>query len=88
MCDIYSGVRLDFYAVLVPGPPHVLIRHLALENRLILRLHCEVCDALVDLQLFLYTGRKTRLRVQIMKTLEACRLRRRCYWMRWRNKMQ
>lgn len=88
MCDIYSGVRFDFYAVLVPGPPHVLIRHLALENRLVLSLHCEVRDALVDLQLFLYSGRKTRLRVQIMNTLEASGLRRRCYRMRWRNKMQ
>ena len=58
MCDIYSGVGLDFDTILVPGSPHVLIRHLALKHGLILRLHCEVCDALDDLQVFLYTGRK------------------------------
>lgn len=25
MCDIYSGIRLDFYTILVPGSPHALI---------------------------------------------------------------
>lgn len=60
MSDIYSGTRLDFYAVLVPGSPHVLIGHLALKQCLILRLHREVCDALVDLQVFLCTVEKTK----------------------------
>lgn len=60
MCDIYSGIGLDFYSVLVPGSSHVLIRHLTLKNGLILCLHCEVCNALVDLQFFLYTVRKTQ----------------------------
>lgn len=58
--DVDPGVRFDFYAVLVPGPPHGLVRHLALEERLILRFHREVSDALVDLQLFFYTVRKTQ----------------------------
>lgn len=60
MRDIYPGVGLDLHTILEPGSPHVLIRHLALENRLVLRLHREVCDALVDLQLFLCTGRQTQ----------------------------
>ncbi len=59
MRDIYSGVGLDFYAILVPGSPHVLIRHLALKNSLILCLHCEVRDALVNLQFFLYSQTNT-----------------------------
>lgn len=65
MCDIYPGIRLDLYTVLIPGSPHVLIGHLTLENRLILRLHCEVGDALVDLQLFLYTVKKTRAQREV-----------------------
>lgn len=64
MCDVYSGVRFDFYTVLVPGSLHVLIRHLTLKDRLILRLHCEVGDALVDLQLFLCTVRQTQTLTQ------------------------
>lgn len=69
MGDIYSGVRLDFYTILVPGSSNVLIRHLTLKHGLILCLHCEVCDALVDLQFFLYTVRETE--VQITETLQA-----------------
>lgn len=68
MCDIYSGIGLDFYTVLVPGPPHGLIRHLTLKHRLILRLHREVCNALVDLQVFLYR-KKHKLRLQITETI-------------------
>lgn len=60
MCDIYSGIRLDFYTILEPGSLHGLVRHLALEDRLVLCLHREVCNALVDLQFFLYTCRKTQ----------------------------
>lgn len=59
MGDIYSAVRLDFHTILVPGSSYVLVWHLALKNCLILCLHREVCDTLVDLQLFLYTARKT-----------------------------
>lgn len=76
--DIYSVVRLDFCTILVPGSSHVLIRHLTLKNRLILCLDCEVCDALVDLQFFLYTVRKA-------ETVEAFRLQGRCYCLRRRN---
>lgn len=55
--DVYPRVRFDFCTVLVPGSPDVLFRHLALKESLILGLHREVGDALVDLQLLLYTVR-------------------------------
>lgn len=65
MGDIYSAVRLDLYTVLVPRSSHVLIRHLTLEHGLVLCLHCEVSDALVDLQFFLCTSGKTESREAI-----------------------
>lgn len=58
MSDVYPSVGLDLGAVLVPGSPDVLVRHLALKERLVLGLHREVGDALVDLQLFFYTSRR------------------------------
>lgn len=89
MCDIYSGIWLDFYTVLVPGSSHVLIGHLTLENCLILRLHCEVCNALVNLQSFLCTVRKTQgHRLTVSQTTEAFRLQRRCYFVRQQNTMR
>lgn len=59
MGDICSAVRLDFYTILVPGSSYALVWHFALKNCLILCLHREVRDTLVDLQFFLWTVRKT-----------------------------
>lgn len=53
--DVYPSVRFDFCTILVPGSPDVLVRHLAFKERLILRFHREVGDALVDLQLLFYS---------------------------------
>lgn len=52
MCDIYSGIGLDFHTVLKPSSSHVLVRNFTFENGLILGLYREVCNALVHLQLF------------------------------------
>lgn len=67
--DVYPGVRFDFCTVLVPGSPDVLVRHLALKERLILGLHREVGDALVDLQLLFYTVETTEDRRKEEKPL-------------------
>lgn len=58
--DIYSAIMLDLDAILEPGAPHVLVRHFALKNGLVLRLHGEVGDTLVDLKFLLCTVRKTK----------------------------
>lgn len=74
MCDVDSGVLLDFCTVLVPGSSHSLVRHLTLEHRLVLRLHCEVGNALVDLQVFFCPIGEHKNSVQMMKTVEAFRV--------------
>lgn len=55
---IDSRIGLDFHSVLVPRSPHVLIGHLTFEDRLVLGLHGEVCNALVHLQFFLWGQKK------------------------------
>lgn len=68
MRNIDSAVSLDLHAILVPCSSHVLVRHLALEHGLILGLHREVGDALVDLQFFLCTSRGSGNRAEQKST--------------------
>lgn len=49
--DAITG--LDLHAVLEPLPSHILVRHFTLEYSLISGLHCQVSDALQDLQLLI-----------------------------------
>ena len=50
--DPLAGPHLD--PILVPLARDLLIRHLTLEHRLFRGLHRQICNALQDLQLFLF----------------------------------